>query len=63
LELEDNMVDVLFFYATFAGRRGGHASFVQAGAETSDTGAGAVKLDPGCSLGGSHRGCGGRCKG
>ena len=61
--LENNIVDGLFFCATLTGRRGGHTPFLQAGAETSDTGAGAVKLDPGCSLGGSHRGCGGRCKG
>jgi len=37
--LEDNMVDGLFFCATLTGLRGGHTSFVQAGAETSDTGA------------------------
>ena len=37
--------------------------FLKARVETSGTGAGAVKLDPGCSLGGSHRGCGGRCQG
>jgi len=29
--------------------RGGHTPFVQAGAETFDTGAEAVKPDPGCS--------------
>ena len=40
------MVDGLFFCATFTGRRGGHTPFVQAGAETSDTGAEAVKPDP-----------------
>jgi len=45
--LEDNMVDGLFFCATLTGRRGGHTPFVQAGAETSDTGAQAVKPDPG----------------
>ena len=45
--LEDDMVDGLFFCATLTGRRGGHTSFVQAGAETSDTGAEAVKPDPG----------------
>jgi len=33
--------------ATFTGRRGGHTPFVQAGAETSDTGAEAVKPNPG----------------
>jgi len=45
--LEDNMVDSLFFCATFTCRKGGHTSFVQAGAETPDTGAEAVKPDPG----------------
>jgi len=40
------MVDVLSFCATLTGRRG-HTPFVQAGAETSDTGAEAVKPDPG----------------
>jgi len=47
--LEDNMVDSLFFCATFTDRRGGHTPFVQAGAETSDTGTEAVELDPGSS--------------
>jgi len=37
--LEDNMVDGLFICATLTGRRGGHTPFVQAGVETSDTGA------------------------
>jgi len=37
--LEDNMVDGLLFWATLTGRRGDHTPFVQAGAETSDTGA------------------------
>jgi len=36
--VEDDMVDGLF-YATLTGRRGGHTSFAQAGAETSSTGA------------------------
>jgi len=40
----------LFFCATLTGRRGGHTSFVQAGAETSKAGAQAVKPDPGSSL-------------
>jgi len=35
--LENNIVDGLFFCATLTGRRGGHTSFVQVGAETSDT--------------------------
>jgi len=47
--LEDTMVDGLFFCATLTGRRGGYTPFVQAGAETSDTGAEAVKPDPGSS--------------
>jgi len=47
--LEDNMVNGLFFCATLTSRSGGHTTFVQAGAETSNTGAEAVKPDPGCS--------------
>jgi len=47
--LEDDMVDGLFFCMTLTGRRGGHTPFVQAGAETSDTGAEAVKPDPSSS--------------
>jgi len=43
------MVDGLFFCATLTGRRGDHTSFVQTGAETSNTVAEAVKPDPGCS--------------
>jgi len=43
------MVDDLFFCATLTGRRGGHTPFVQAGAETSDTSAEAVKPDRRCS--------------
>ena len=43
------MVDGLFLCATFTGRRGGHTLYVQAGAETSDTSAEAVKPDPRCS--------------
>jgi len=43
--LEDNMVDGSFFCATLTGRRGGHTPFVQTRAETSDTGAEAVKPD------------------
>ena len=45
----DDMVDGLFFCATLTGRRGGHTPFVQAEAEKSDTGAEAVKPDPGSS--------------
>jgi len=43
------MVDGLFFCSTLTGRRGSHTPFVQAGAETSDTCAEAVKPDPGSS--------------
>ena len=43
------MVDGLFFCATLTGRRGCHIPFVQAGVETSDTGAEAVKPGPGSS--------------
>jgi len=53
--LEDNMVDGLFFSATLKGRRGGHTPFVQAGAEASNTGAEAVKPDPGSSWEGHSR--------
>jgi len=52
--VEDDMVDSLFC-ATLTGRRGGHTPFVQAGAKTSDTGAEAVELDPGCWE--AHSGC------
>jgi len=45
--LEDHMVDGLFFCPTLTGCRGCHTPSVQA--ETSDTGAEAVKLDPCCS--------------
>jgi len=56
--LEDNMVEGLFFCATLTGRRGGHIPFVQAGAETSDTSAEAVKPDPGSSWAGHSGGVG-----
>jgi len=52
--VEDD-IDVLFC-ATLTGRRGGHTPFVQAGAQTSDIGAEAVKQDPGSSREG-HSGC------
>ena len=55
--LEDDMVDGLFFCITLTGRRGGHTPYVQAGAETSDTGAEAVKPDPSSSWEGHFRGC------
>ena len=50
----------LFFCATLTGHRGGHTSFVPAGAETSDTGAEAAKPDPGSSWEGHF---GGMCTG
>jgi len=53
--LEYNMVNSLFYCATLTGRRGGHTSFVQAGVETSNTGAEAVKPDPGSSWEGGCR--------
>ena len=40
------MIDSLFFCVTFTGRRGGHTTLAQAGAETSDTGAESVNPDP-----------------
>jgi len=40
------MVDGLFICATLTGRRGCYTPFVQAGAETSNIGAEAVKPDP-----------------
>jgi len=43
------MVDGLVFCATLTGRREGHTPVVQAGAQTSNTGAEAVTLDPRCS--------------
>ena len=49
------MVDDLFFCATRTGRRGGHAPLAQTGAETSDTGAEAVKPDLGSSWEGHSR--------
>jgi len=52
---EDDMVDGLFC-ATLTGRRGGHTPFVQAGAETTDIGADAVKPDPGPSWEGHMKG-------
>jgi len=53
--LEDNMGNGLF-YATLTYRRGDHTLFVQAGAETSDTGAEAVNPDPGSSWEGHYGG-------
>jgi len=53
--LEYNMVDGLFFCTTFTGRRGRNTPFVQAEAETSDSGAEADKLDPRCSSEGHSR--------
>jgi len=57
--VEDVMVDGLFC-ATLTSRRGGHTSFVQAGVETSDTGAEAVQPDPGSCWEGHS---GGECTG
>jgi len=45
----------LFFCATFTSRRKGDAPSVQAGAETSDTGAEAVNPDSHCSWQGHAR--------
>jgi len=50
------MVDGLFLCTALTGRRGGHTPFVQAGAETPDTGAEAVKLDLGSSWMGHSEG-------
>ena len=52
------MVGGLFICATLTDRRGGHTPFVQAGAETTDTGAEAVKPKPGSSWEGHSRGVG-----
>jgi len=56
--VEDNMVDSLFFCTTLTGHRGGHTPFVQAGVETSNTGAEAVKPDPGSLWEGHSTGIG-----
>ena len=53
--VEDDMVDGLFC-ATLTSRRGGHIPFVQAGAETSDTGPATVEPDPGSSWEGHSEG-------
>jgi len=52
------MVDGLFICATLTDRRGGHTPFVQAGAETSNTGAEVVKTDPSSSWDGHSEGMG-----
>jgi len=44
-----------FLCAGLIGRRGRHTPFVQAGAETSDTGAEAVEPDPRCSWKGDSK--------
>ena len=54
--VKGNRVDGLFFCATLASRRGGHTPFVQAGVETPDTSAEAVKPDLGCSWEGHSEG-------
>ena len=53
--VEDDMVDGLFC-ATLKGRRGGYTPFVQAEAETFDTGAEVVEPDTDSSWEG-HSGC------
>jgi len=53
--LEGNMIDGLFFCDTPTSGGRGQIPFVQAGAETSDTGAEAVKPDPGSSWQGHSR--------
>ena len=50
------MVDGLFFCAPLRSRRRGHAPFVQAGVEASDTGAEVVELGLRCILKGHFRG-------
>jgi len=54
LDIGDDTVDGLVF-CTLTGRRGGRIPFVQAGGETSDTGAEAVKPDSRCSWKGHSR--------
>jgi len=49
MDIEDDMVNSLFFCATLTSCRGGHTLFVQAWVETPNSGAEAVKLDPGSS--------------
>jgi len=44
--VEDNMVSGVFLCTTLTSRRRGHIPFVQAGAETSDTDAAAIKPEP-----------------
>jgi len=46
LAVENDMVNGLFFCATLTSLGKGHTTFVQAGAETSDTAAEPVKPDP-----------------
>jgi len=58
--VEVDMVGGLFC-ATLTGRRGGHAPFVRAGAETSDTGTEAVEPDSGSSWEGHSGVCVYRC--
>jgi len=47
--VKDKMFNGLFLCTTLTSRKRGHIPFVEAGAETSDTGAEAVKPDPRCS--------------
>jgi len=51
--LEDNIVNCLIFCTTLTSSRSSHTPFVQAGAETSDTGEEAVETDP-CFSGQGH---------
>jgi len=52
-----DMINDLFFCTTLTGRRRGHASFVQAGAETPNTGAVAIMPDPRCCAMTNHLLC------
>jgi len=61
--LEDDMLCRLFFCATFTGRRGCHTPFVQAGAETSNTGAKKIKVGPMLFLAGPFQKGGCWCRG
>jgi len=47
--MKNNMANGLFFCVTLTSCKRDHTPLVQAGAETSDTGAEALKPDPGCS--------------
>ena len=53
--VKDNKGNGLFFCATHTSHRSGHIPSVQAGAETSDVGAEAVKSDTRCTWQGNSR--------